>query len=133
MNVCTNYERPWFAECPPTRGLDRLIDLLEKGSPLLIHGSFTRARADGLFGHAYRLEPSGDRASDDGCGHLLAAPSRRTESRHQPGHPRVGSVREFRLRACAPQLLVEMKEHRATRRQQPETTSPNRVKDLVTV
>ena len=24
------------------RGLDRLIDLLEKGSPLLIHGSFTR-------------------------------------------------------------------------------------------
>ena len=24
-------------------GLDRLIDLLEKGSPLLIHGSFTRA------------------------------------------------------------------------------------------
>ena len=25
------------------QGLDRLIDLLEKGSPLLIHGSFTRA------------------------------------------------------------------------------------------
>src|SRR5438128_5830047 len=24
-------------------GLDRLIDLMEKGSPLLIHGSFTRA------------------------------------------------------------------------------------------
>ena len=24
-------------------GLDRLIDLLEQGSPLLIHGSFTRA------------------------------------------------------------------------------------------
>src|SRR5437660_8099300 len=24
-------------------GLDRVIDLLEKGSPLLIHGSFTRA------------------------------------------------------------------------------------------
>ena len=24
-------------------GLDRLVDLLEKGSPLLIHGSFTRA------------------------------------------------------------------------------------------
>ena len=25
------------------KGLDRVIDLLEKGSPLLIHGSFTRA------------------------------------------------------------------------------------------
>lgn len=25
------------------RGLDRVIDLLEKGSPLLIHGAFTRA------------------------------------------------------------------------------------------
>ncbi len=30
-------------------GLDRLIDLLEKGSPLLIHGSFTRAVPQGCL------------------------------------------------------------------------------------
>jgi hypothetical protein len=32
----------WFPNITD-KGLDRLIDLLEKGSPLLIHGSFTRA------------------------------------------------------------------------------------------
>lgn len=32
----------WFPNMTDT-GLDRIIDLLEKGSPLLIHGSFTRA------------------------------------------------------------------------------------------
>jgi hypothetical protein len=30
-------------------GLDRIIDLLEKGSPLLIHGSFTRAMPQGCL------------------------------------------------------------------------------------
>lgn len=35
------------------QGLDRLIELLEKGSPLLIHGSFTRAIPMGcLASHA---------------------------------------------------------------------------------
>src|SRR5688500_19544391 len=32
----------WLPNISDT-GLDRLIELLEKGSPLLIHGSFTRA------------------------------------------------------------------------------------------
>lgn len=32
----------WLPNITPA-GLDHLIDLLEKGSPLLIHGSFTRA------------------------------------------------------------------------------------------
>ena len=32
----------WLPNITDT-GLDRLIDLLDKGSPLLIHGSFTRA------------------------------------------------------------------------------------------
>jgi hypothetical protein len=32
----------WLPNITDT-GLDRLIDLLERGSPLLIHGSFTRA------------------------------------------------------------------------------------------
>jgi hypothetical protein len=32
----------WLPHTTPT-GLDRIVELLEKGSPLLIHGSFTRA------------------------------------------------------------------------------------------
>jgi hypothetical protein len=32
-----------------TQGLDRLIDLLEKASPLLIHGAFTRAMPMGCL------------------------------------------------------------------------------------
>ncbi len=31
------------------QGLDRIIDLLEKGSPLLIHGSFTKAMPQGCL------------------------------------------------------------------------------------
>src|SRR5262245_8987494 len=40
-------------------GLDRLIDLLEKGSPLLIHGCFTRALPMGcLATHAAWNHPT---------------------------------------------------------------------------
>lgn len=35
-------ERAWLPNITDT-GLDRLIELLEKGSPLLVHGCFTRA------------------------------------------------------------------------------------------
>ena len=38
----------WFPNITDT-GLDRLIELLEKGSPLLIHGAFTRAVPQGCL------------------------------------------------------------------------------------
>ena len=38
----------WFPNITDT-GLDRLIELLEKGSPLLIHGCFTKAASMGCL------------------------------------------------------------------------------------
>jgi len=38
----------WFPNVTDT-GLKRLIDLLDKGSPLLIHGSFARAATQGCI------------------------------------------------------------------------------------
>ena len=40
---CLNEMRSAWLPNVTDKGLDHLIDLLEKGSPLLIHGSFTRA------------------------------------------------------------------------------------------
>ena len=42
-NQCLHELRTSWLPNVTDAGLDRLIDLLEKGSPLLIHGSFTRA------------------------------------------------------------------------------------------
>jgi hypothetical protein len=47
-------------------GLDRLIDLLEKGSPLLVHGCFTRALPTGcLATHAAWHHPQTEHLSVD--------------------------------------------------------------------
>src|SRR5712692_7309152 len=42
QNCIRELRSSWLPNITDT-GLDRLIDLLEKGSPLLIHGCFTRA------------------------------------------------------------------------------------------
>jgi hypothetical protein len=55
----------WFPHTTDA-GLDRLIDLLESGSPLLIHGAFTRALPMGCLAthvawhHPMTAELSGD-------------------------------------------------------------------------
>ena len=77
-------------------GLDRLVDLLEKSSPLLIHGCFTRAMPMGCLAthiawHHPRTVPF-----DPGCRHYLAAPCCRTESRHVARLARVGPLRRSR-------------------------------------
>ena len=41
-DAVAEFRRAWLPHVTD-RGLSRLIDLLEKASPLLIHGSFTRA------------------------------------------------------------------------------------------
>ena len=45
-------------------GLDRLIEILTKDSPLLVHGCFTPRRAHGMSGDADRLASPRDRALD---------------------------------------------------------------------
>ncbi|HEX4608140.1 MAG TPA: hypothetical protein VH092_08035 [Urbifossiella sp.] len=41
-DAVAEFRRSWLPYTTAT-GLDRLVDLLEKASPLLIHGAFTRA------------------------------------------------------------------------------------------
>jgi hypothetical protein len=47
-NPVTEFRRSWLPHVTD-EGLDRLIDLLEKASPLLIHGAFTRAMPMGCL------------------------------------------------------------------------------------
>lgn len=42
LPTLTEFRTAWLPHITQT-GLERLIDLLEKGSPMLIHGAFTRA------------------------------------------------------------------------------------------
>ncbi|HXG11798.1 MAG TPA: hypothetical protein VNK04_18730 [Gemmataceae bacterium] len=56
---CLNELRSCWLPNITDAGLDRLIDLLEKGSPLLVHGCFTRAVPMGcLATHAAWHHPS---------------------------------------------------------------------------
>ena len=110
-------------------GLARLIDLLEKDSPLLIHGSFTRAVPMGcLATHvAWNHPRTAHLTMEAGISWL-----------HQVAglNPATSLViREWdRCGSCSVELrralLVELKEHRHTRWEQPAAPA-NRVKDLV--
>lgn len=47
-NPVTEFRKAWLPHVSDD-GLDRLIDLLEKASPMLIHGAFTRAMPMGCL------------------------------------------------------------------------------------
>ena len=61
-------------------GLDRLIDLLEHGSPLLIHGCFTKAVPMGCLASHVALEPPEHLPFDPGRRYYLATQSRIAQS-----------------------------------------------------
>ena len=113
-------------------GLDRLIDLLEKGSPLLIHGSFTRALPMGcLATHvAWNHPATAHLTMDAGICWLHRVANLNPATSHVIREwDRCGQI-DFEIRA---QLLVEFKEHRQARRQRDDAPVVNRVQDLVTV
>jgi hypothetical protein len=106
-------------------GLDRLIDLLEKGSPLLIHGSFTRVVPMGcLATHVAWHHPS--------TGHLTLDAGITWLHRVAGLNPATSQViREWdRCGACdwevRSALLAVFKEERRTRQQetQPARAEP---------
>jgi hypothetical protein len=114
-------------------GLDRLIDMLEKGSPLLIHGSFTRSVPMGcLATHiAWHHPRVAHRTLDAGILWLTRV------ARLNPATSHV--IREWDRRcpqdwAMRCDLAAAFKEERERRRQL--TTKPaaeNRIADLVAV
>jgi hypothetical protein len=108
-------------------GLDRLIDLLEKGSPLLIHGCFTRSAAMGcLATHAAWHHPR--------TAHLTVEAGISWLHRVAGLNPATSHViREWDARGATDwevrhELLALLKEHR---QQQARPAAVSRVAELV--
>src|ERR1051325_7861263 len=112
-------------------GLDRLVDLLEKGSPLLIHGSFTRAVPMGcLATHVAWNHPKTARMTLDAGICWL-----NNIAGLNPATPLV--IREWDRCADSDyeirrELAAAFRQEREARRQLEETPA-NRIADLVTV
>jgi hypothetical protein len=97
-------------------GLDRLIELLEKGSPMLIHGSFTRAVPMGCLATqiAWHHPRTCHLTLDAGVSWLnLVAGLNPATSQVIREWDRAGCA-NFQIRS---DLLAIFKEHRKTRRQ----------------
>ncbi len=113
---CVNELRSAWLPNITDGGLDHLIDLLEKGSPLLVHGCFTRTVPMGcLATHAAWHHPATEQLTlDAGITwlHRVAGLNPATShvirewDRRRPG--------DWEIRQ---DLLVVLKEHRQTRRQ----------------
>jgi len=112
-------------------GLDRLIELLEKGSPLLIHGSFTRAVPMGcLATHVAWNHPRTEHLTLDAgiCWLNRVAGLNPATSHVIREWDRVGAA-DFAVRA---ELLSVLKEYREQRHPHDEPRpSANRVANLV--
>jgi len=107
-------------------GLDRLIELLEKGSPLLIHGSFSRAMPMGcLATHIAWHHPATEQTTVDAGVQWLSRVAGLNPVSSQV-------IREWdRAQECnwevRQDLLGVFKEHREVRRQQTESEPRSRV------
>ncbi len=110
-------------------GLDRVIDLLEKGSPLLIHGSFTRALPMGcLATHIAWHHPTTAHLTMDAgiCWLHQVAGLNPATSQVIRAWDRCGTF-DYEMRST---LLVEFKELRKQRQHRPAAAA-NRVVELV--
>jgi hypothetical protein len=109
-------------------GLDRLIELLEKGSPLLIHGSFTRVVPMGcLATHiAWNHPQTAHLTMDAGICWLNHVAGLNPATSHVIREwDRVGE-NDFELRS---ELLNMLKSHRTER--QADLCEPDRIPELV--
>ena len=113
-------------------GLDRLIDLLEKGSPLLIHGSFTRAVPMGcLATHiAWNHPKTAQLTLDAGiCWLNRIAGLNPATSQVVREWDRCADF-DYEIRC---ELAAVFRKERDTRRQLHSETAPNRIAELVNV
>src|SRR5437660_8198582 len=120
----------WFPNITD-KGLERLIDLLEKGSPLLIHGSFTRAVPMGCLATqvAWNHPRTAHLTLDAGiCWLNRVAGLNPATSPIIREWDRCGAA-DYEVRA---DLLTELKEEHK-RRQGQTPAAPSRVKDLALV
>ena len=104
-------------------GLDRLVDLLEKSSPLLIHGSFSRAFPMGcLATHVAWNHPATEHLTlDAGICWLNRVAGLNPVSSHVIREWDRAFECNWEIRA---ELLQEMKEYRAVREQETKARKP---------
>ncbi len=104
-------------------GLERLIDLLEKGSPLLIHGSFSRAFPVGcLATHvAWNHPATAHLTLDAGICWLNNVAGLNPASSHVIREWDQAMESNWEVRA---ELLKEIKEHRAVRQERTLSAKP---------
>ena len=131
-NECLHELRTSWLPNITDQGLDRLIDLLEKGSPLLIHGSFTRALPMGcLATHIAWNHPATAHLTMDAgiCWLHQVADLNPATSLVIREWDRCGAL-DYEIRSW---LLVELKEQRRSRQAERPAAGANRVADLVAV
>ena len=117
-------------------GLDRLIDLMEKGSPMLVHGCFTKTVPMGcLASHVAWNHPSTAHLTADAginwlhrVAGLNPATSYVIREWDGRGGERCTPWQYWELRA---DFLAELKEHRRSRQQ--ETKPVDRIRELAEV
>jgi len=112
-------------------GLDRLIDLMEKGSPLLIHGSFTRAVPMCCIAThvAWNHPATAHLTLDAGICWLHHVAGLNPATSHVIREWDRCGVSDFEVRA---DLLAELKSHRRSRAVGPAASS-NRLAELISV
>jgi hypothetical protein len=112
-------------------GLDRLIDLLQKGSPLLIHGCFTRAIPMGcLATHAGWNHPrTAHLTQDAGICWLYQVAGLNPATSHVIREWDSRGAQDWTVRADLVQLLKEGRR----KRQQPCPADVKRTQELVTI
>jgi hypothetical protein len=112
------------------QGLDRLIDLLEQGSPLLIHGSFTRAVPMGCLATqvAWNHPRTAHLTLDAGITWLHRVACLNPATSHVIREWDACGAANWQTRA---ELLAILKDYREQRRQPPQPV--HRTADLVRV
>jgi hypothetical protein len=113
-------------------GLDRVIDLLEKGSPLLIHGSFTRTVPMGcLATHIAWNHPRTSRMTlDAGICWLNHIAELNPATSHVIREWDRCADFDYEMRCDLAEIF---RQERASRQQLDEKIASNRIADLVTV
>jgi hypothetical protein len=116
----TELQSAWLPNITP-EGLDHLIDLLEKGSPLLIHGCFTRSVPMGcLASHAAWHHPATQELTlDAGITWLHRVAGLNPATSHVIRAWDRRGVSDWEVRT---ELLTLMKEHRRINHPAPSPT-----------
>ena len=135
LEPCLNELRDgWFPHTTDT-GLSRLIDLLESGSPLLIHGAFTRAMPMGcLATHiAWHHPETADLSMEAGINWLSKVAGLNPATSHVIKAWDCGGQFDWNLRTALLEACKQERDRRATVSPEPTAEPPAWNNELMAV